>query len=138
MDGNEFRRSAEAIMLDRFSKFIQIIKEKLNMISLKQIGRSIVIVSATIAAIAPSVNAQSIANGFYGSIYPNEEGFTVKNNIFQWEDQEKGIGKKQPLSNLKLKQIKSGVLYDPSNNSYWCLVKKQMNHSARCTRNGWR
>jgi hypothetical protein len=95
-------------------------------------------VVGAIAAIVSSAHAGSIANGFYGNIYPNEEGFTVKNNTFRWEDQEKGIGKKQPLSDLKLKQIKSGVLYDPINNSYWCLVKKQMNYSARCTRSGWR
>lgn len=44
----------------------------------------------------------------------------------------------QPLSKLKLKPVKAGVLYDPSNGIYWCLVNKSVtNKSVRCSRNGW-
>jgi hypothetical protein len=96
------------------------------------------IVLGSMVSIVPSVHAGSIPSGTYGNCYQCGSGFTVRNNKFFEFSDDDGIGKMQPLSKLKLKPVKAGVLYDPSNGNYWCLVpKSSMNKSVRCSRNGW-
>jgi hypothetical protein len=116
------------------------------MISLKQIARSIVIGSATIAAIAPSVSAQSIPNGRYGNQFPAGDVMEIENSkngqIVRYTELSEPKADVMPLSKYRFKVIKSGVIQHMNSKSYWCLIPipmaNKMSKDSRCTRNGWK
>jgi hypothetical protein len=104
----------------------------------KFVSLSVIAISA-ICAIAPAVSAQSIVNGIYKDVYQSAHEIQVKNNKFRWLiDQPDPPTSWKSVSKAGFKPIKSGVFYDPSDRTYYCLIKKQMKSAARCTRNGWR
>jgi hypothetical protein len=99
------------------------------------------IVVSAIASIAPSVNAQSIANGDYSDVYAGSYVIQVRNNKFRVAIDEPGpLDPWKFVSKAGFKPIKSGVFYDPSNQTYYCndSMHKKKRTPARCTRNGWR
>jgi hypothetical protein len=116
------------------------------MISLKQVARSIVIGSATIAAIAPSISAQSIANGRYGNQYPVGDLMEIKNSkngqIIRYTELSEPKSDFIPLSKYRFKVIKLGVIQHMDSKSYWCLIPipmaNKMSKSHYCSRNGWK
>jgi hypothetical protein len=113
------------------------------------------IVVSAIVAIVPSVNAQSIANGDYQSVYQGSYAIQVRNNKFTvvYDDPTPS----EPwtsISNAGFKSIKTGVFYDPRHRTYYCLFNynnrntaelnrkinqsKKMKKNIVCSPNGWK
>lgn len=113
------------------------------------------IVVSAIASIAPSVNAQSIANGNYFTNYPDSYEIQVRNNKFTvvYDDPTPS----EPwtsISKAGFKPVKPGVFYSTRARTYYCLANynnrntpelnrkiaqsKKMKKSIVCSPNGWR
>jgi hypothetical protein len=83
--------------------------------------RSIVISNAIIATIAPSVSAQSIANGHYGNQYPAGDLMEIENSKNGRIVRYTGADYKSdilPLSKYRFKVIRSGVIQHIDSKTY--------------------
>jgi hypothetical protein len=93
------------------------------------------IVLGSILSIAPSVNAQSIANGDYSDVYAGSYVIQVRNNKFRVATDEPGpLDPWKSISKAGFKPIKSGVFYAPTIKHITamtqCIRKNVLPHDA--------